>query len=141
MLEEASAFEAVSDDLWALGLTPDATALSLMRPELDRRGVVRASDLVHHTESKVMVAGAVTHRQHPESAYGAVFFNLEDETGHSNIVFSKGAWERWRSVARHQPALIIRGRLERAQGVINIVAERVEPLLSNVPVPGSRDFR
>ena len=141
VLEEASAFEAVSDDLWALGLTPDATALSLMRPELDRRGVVRASDLVHHTESKVMVAGAVTHRQHPESAYGAVFLNLEDETGHSNIVFSKGAWERWRSVARHQPALIIRGRLERAQGVINIVAERVEPLLSNVPVPGSRDFR
>ena len=141
VLAEASPFEAVADDLWALGVTPDATALSLLRPELDQRGVVRAKDLALHEGSKVLVAGAVTHRQHPGSAYGAVFLNLEDETGHINIVFSKGAWERWRSVARHQPALIIRGRLERAQGVINVVAERVEPLVSPAPIPASRDFR
>ena len=70
-----------------------------------------------------------------------MFLNLEDETGHINVVFSKGAWERWKGVARHQPALLIRGRLERAQGVMNIVAERVEPLVSQVPIPASRDFR
>jgi error-prone DNA polymerase len=70
-----------------------------------------------------------------------VFLNLEDETGHVNVVFSRGAWERWRDVARHQPALIIRGRLERAQGVINVVAERVEPLVGAAPMPASRDFR
>jgi error-prone DNA polymerase len=139
-LDDASGFEAVADDLWALGVTPDETALSLLRPGLDRRGVVRAKDLGRHAGSKVLVAGAVTHRQHPESAYGAVFLNLEDETGHINVVFSKGAWERWRSVARYQPALIIRGRLERAQNVINVVAERVEPLRA-APLPASRDFR
>jgi len=33
----------------------------------------------------------VTHRQHPETANGAVFINLEDETGHVNVIFSKGA--------------------------------------------------
>jgi error-prone DNA polymerase len=140
-LAEPSPFESVADDLWAIGVTPDETALSLMRPELARRGVVRASDLVTCTTTKVLVAGAVTHRQHPESAHGAVFLNLEDETGHVNVVFSRGAWERWRDVARHQPALIIRGRLERAQGVINVVAERVEPLVGAAPMPASRDFR
>ena len=140
-LVEASAVESVADDLWALGITPDRTALSLLRPQLDERGVLRAVDLESTTETRVLVAGAVTPRQHPGSAHGAVFLNLEDETGHINVVFSKGAWERWKGVARHQPALLIRGRLERAQGVMNIVAERVEPLVSQVPIPASRDFR
>ncbi len=140
-LEEPSALESVADDLWALGVTPDETALSLARPELDRRGVVRAGALREHRGAKVSVAGAVTHRQHPETAHGAVFVNLEDETGHVNVVFSKGAWARWRHVARGAPALVIHGRLEQAQGAINVVAERVEPLVLSAPVPGSRDFR
>jgi error-prone DNA polymerase len=141
MLEEPSAFEAVADDLWALGVTPEETALSLLRPELARRGVLRACELKEHRGAKVLVAGAVTHRQHPESAHGAVFVNLEDETGHVNVVFSRGAWARWQSVARHQPALIVYGRLERAQGVVNVVAERVEPLSGTGALPRSRDFR
>jgi error-prone DNA polymerase len=72
---------------------------------------------------------------------GAVFLNLEDETGHVNVVFSKGAWARWRSVARGAPALIIHGRLESAHGVINVIAERVERLVLDAPTPASRDFR
>jgi error-prone DNA polymerase len=140
-LAEPTALESVADDLWALGVTPDATALSLLRPSLDAAGVCPAAGLRSHEGTKVRVAGAVTHRQHPESAHGAVFVNLEDETGHANVVFSKGAWLRWRQVARSAPALLVSGRLERAQGVVNIVAERVEALVLSAPVPGSRDFR
>jgi len=140
-LEEPSALESVADDLWALGVTPDATAISLARSQLDQRGVVRAVDLRAASGPKVLVAGAVTHRQHPETAMGAVFLNLEDETGHVNVVFSKGAWARWRSVARGAPALIIHGRLESAHGVINVIAERVERLVLDAPTPASRDFR
>jgi error-prone DNA polymerase len=140
-LDEPTPLEAVADDLWALGVTPDATALSLMRPALDRLGVIPTAALRSHPSTKVRVAGAVTHRQHPESAHGAVFVNLEDETGHANVVFSKGAWVRWRHVARGAPALLVSGRLERAEGVVNVVAERVEPLALSAPVPGSRDFR
>ena len=63
------------------------------------------------------MAGVVTHRQHPETAHGAVFVNLEDETGHVNVVFSQGAWARWTNVvAGEVPALVIRGSLERGQG-------------------------
>ena len=44
------------------------------------------------------------------------------------------------SLARDAPALLVQGRLERSEGVINVVAERLDPL----PVAasaGSRDFR
>ncbi len=133
--------ERVADDLWSLGLTPEATAVALMRDILDQRGVTRASALPGVEAERVSVAGVVTHRQHPETARGAVFVNLEDETGHVNVIFSKGAWARWRSVARHAPALLIRGRVERGQGSISLSAEFVEPLELSAPVPPSRDFR
>jgi error-prone DNA polymerase len=137
-------FEAVGDDLWALGLAPDRTAMELLRPELDRRGVLPAARLAQGEDGQtVAVAGVVTHRQHPETARGAVFVNLEDETGHVNVTFSRGTWIRWRAVARHAPVLLVRGRLEAAQDTVNVRAERVEALggPEALPVPGSRDFR
>ena len=84
-------------------------------------------------------AWSPTARQ-PESAHGAVFLNLEDETGMVNIVCSRGAWVRWKPVARSCPALLVRGRIERSEGSMTLVAERFEPLPLG-PVPGSRDFR
>jgi error-prone DNA polymerase len=74
VLPEPSAFEDVADDLWSLGMTPDRTAIELVRSELKERGVVPAADLsVLSSERRVSVAGVVTHRQQPESARGAVF--------------------------------------------------------------------
>jgi error-prone DNA polymerase len=139
-LPEASEMERVADDLWAMGLTPDATAMALVREELNERGVTRASALVSAESARVAVAGVVTHRQHPETAGGAVFVNLEDETGHVNVIFSKGAWLRWKDVARKEPALIIRGSLQRGQGSIALMAESVEVLRLGAVTP-SRDWR
>ena len=90
---------------------------------------------------RASVAGVVTHRQHPETARGAVFVNLEDETGHVNVVFSRGAWARWKHVARHAPVLLIRGRVRKGQGAVSFDAERVEALVVGTAVPASRDFR
>ncbi len=134
------ALEEVRDDLWSLGVTPDRTAMELVRPQLAARGVATISDVVGRPGGKVLVAGVVTHRQQPETAHGAVFLNLEDETGMLNVVCSRGAWVRWRPVARTAAALVVKGRVERAQGVVNLVAERFESLDLG-PVPGSRDFR
>jgi len=139
-LPPRTAVEEVRDDLWSMGVTPDRTAIELARPELLRRGVATIAEVVQGPPSKVVVAGVVTHRQQPDTARGAVFLNLEDETGMLNVVCSKGAWARWRAVARSSPALIVKGRLERAQGTANVVAERFEAIALG-PVPGSRDFR
>jgi error-prone DNA polymerase len=66
--------------------------------------------------------------------------NLEDETGLINVVVSKGCWARFRAVARGAPAMVVRGRLERAEGVINVVAEHLAPLPLAASTT-SRDFR
>jgi error-prone DNA polymerase len=140
-LPAPTAWEEVADDLWSLGMAPDTTAMELARGGLDRRGVVRAAALAGRPAGdRVTVGGVVTHRQAPESAHGAVFLNLEDETGMVNIVCSRGAWVRWKPVARACPALLVRGRVERSEGSMTLVAERFEPLPLG-PVPGSRDFR
>jgi error-prone DNA polymerase len=141
-LPAPSLYDSVGDDMWALGLAPEQTAMHLARERLEAMGVVVAGDLLSCADGdRVTVAGVVTHRQHPETARGAVFVNLEDETGHVNVVFSRGAWARWKLVARHAPALLIRGRLQLGQGTVSLTAERVEPLRVGTAVPASRDFR
>jgi hypothetical protein len=43
-------------------------------------------------------------------------------------------------VAGLAPALIIRGSLERGQGIVTLVAEHVEALTLGATVPSSRDW-
>jgi error-prone DNA polymerase len=128
-------------DLWATGVSPEGHPTRYLRDDLDRRGVVTAARLRDvEPGSHVLVGGVVTHRQRPATAGGTTFLNLEDETGLINVVVSKGCWLRHRVVARTAPALLVRGRLERAEGVTNVVAERLEPLPLQAEVR-SRDFR
>jgi error-prone DNA polymerase len=127
-------------DLWATGVSPDGHPTTFVREELARMGVVTSKGLWEREPlSKVMVAGVVTHRQRPMTAQGVTFLNLEDETGLINVVVSKGCWARFRKVARSAPAMLIRGRLERSEGVINVVADHLAelPLAATTP---SRDF-
>jgi error-prone DNA polymerase len=137
----SSVEEAVAD-LWATGVSPDGHPTRFLREQLDGLGVVTSAGLWDvEPGSRVTVAGVVTHRQRPMTAQGTTFLNLEDETGLVNVVVSKGCWARFRRVAREAPAMTVRGRLERAEGVINLVAEHLSPLT----LPGStfhlsRDF-
>jgi len=135
--------EEVAADLWATGLTTGDSAVALARPRLTALGVVPAGRLAGaETDGPVLVGGVVTHRQQPDSARGTVFLNLEDETGMVNVICSPGAWRRWRRVARHAPALLVRGRLERTEGAVSVVAEKIVPLdLGELPLAPSRDFR
>ncbi|TQL48181.1 DnaE-like error-prone DNA polymerase [Homoserinimonas aerilata] len=134
--------EQVAYDLWATGVSTDDHPMRHVRPELAGRGVLPI-DALTTAESgrRIHVSGIVTHRQRPQTASGMTFMNIEDETGILNIIVSKGAWARYRRIARESPALLVRGILERSpDGIVNVVADRFEEL--RMPVrTRSRDFQ
>ncbi len=148
-LADMTEYEELAADLSTLGLSPSRSPMSLARPALAARGVRAIAELGGVEDGdKVTVAGIVTHRQRPATAGGVTFLNLEDETGLVNVVCSTGLWVRYRSVARSAVVMLVRGRLERADGgnrealsSANLVAEHLE----EVDVPAlslsSRDFR
>jgi len=135
--------EAIAD-LWATGVSTSGHPTEFLRVELERMGVATAMQLPQRGargDEKVLVAGTVTHRQRPMTAQGITFINLEDETGHINVVCSVGCWARYRKVARGAGALLVRGRLEVGDGgVINVVAEHIAPLHVAAKV-AARNFR
>ncbi|MBE9375094.1 error-prone DNA polymerase [Saccharopolyspora sp. HNM0983] len=132
--------ELAAADVWATGVSPTSYPIQFARPELDRVGAVRLADLSTVDDGvRVLIGGAVTHRQRPATAGGITFLNLEDETGMVNVMCSPGLWSRYRKVARSSPALLIRGVLESAEGVINIRADRLQHLDVRIPTE-SRDF-
>ena len=139
-LPAMTAPEEARADLWATGVSPDGHPTRFLRDRLAADGVVTAADLRSVADgTKVAVAGVVTHRQRPHTAGGTTFVNLEDETGLVNVVVSRGCWVRYRDVLGAS-ALVVRGRVEAVDGVVNVVAERVE-LLGVRPPARSRDFR
>jgi error-prone DNA polymerase len=131
-------------DVWATGVSPDSHPLKHLRQRLDAVGAVRIAALKEIREgARVQVGGLVTHRQRPATAGGVTFLNLEDETGMLNVVCSPGLWMRYRTVAMSAAGLLVRGRLERAEGapaVQNLLADRLDRLTLKVAVR-SRDFR
>jgi error-prone DNA polymerase len=127
-------------DVWATGVTPDGHVVTYVRPYLDSVGALTAAALRDVPDrTRVRVGGAVIHRQRPATAGGTTFVNLEDETGHINVICSPGVWRRYRRVALGAPGLLVRGRVETADGVCNVVADRLDPLSLAAAVP-SRDF-
>jgi error-prone DNA polymerase len=128
-------------DLWATGITTGRHPVEHVRPDLDAAGILSATALrTAPADTRVAAAGVVTHRQRPATASGVTFLNLEDETGMINVIVSPGCWAHHRKVARTAAAMIIHGRLERANGVTNLVAERIERLHLAARTQ-SRDFR
>ncbi len=140
-LPRMSPAELSHSDLWATGIAPDGHPTVFVRSELSETGVVTAADLVDRSDGeRVLVGGVVTHRQRPPTAGGVTFLSLEDETGLINVVVSSGCWQRYKNAALGASALLIRGRLEKAEGVINVVADKLQPLTVGI-APASRDFR
>ncbi|HVF04113.1 MAG TPA: error-prone DNA polymerase [Frankiaceae bacterium] len=139
-LPAMTALEETIADVWATGVAAERHVVSFVRPYLDEAGAVTAARLrALPDKTRVWVGGAVIHRQRPATAGGTTFVNLEDETGHINVICSPGVWRRFRRVATSAPGLLVRGRLENVEGVANVVADRIEPL-SLAVATASRDF-
>lgn len=136
-----SELELAAADVWATGVSPDSYPTQFLRGDLDALGVVPADQLLGVPDgTRVLVAGAVTHRQRPATAQGVTFMNLEDETGMVNVLCSPGVWSRHRRLAQTASGLVIRGIVQNATGAVTVIAERMRPL-SMRAAPKSRDFR
>ena len=81
-------------------------------------------------------------RQRPGTAKGITFMTLEDETGSANLIVWPQVWERYRRVGRQARALIATGLLQRQDGVIHLIVDRLQDLTTELPNLGhvSRDF-
>lgn len=116
-------------DLWATRISPEGHPLEHLRETLRTLGIRSVADLAEAgTGRRVHVAGLITHRQRPGTAGGVTFLNLEDETGMLNVVCTAGVWARYRKVARNSAGMVVRGVLERQDGAVNLVADRLSGL-------------
>ena len=121
-------------DLWATRISPEGHPFAHLRPMLAGAGIRSVGELFSgESNRRVHVAGLVTHRQRPGTAGGVTFLNLEDETGMLNVICTQGVWRRYRQVARNADAMVIRGLVERQDGVTNLVADKISSLASLNP--------
>jgi len=79
-----------------------------------------------------LVAGLVVARQRPETAKGTVFLLVEDETGMTNVIVRKDVYDRYRAAIRGEPFVLVRGKLAKDDGTVNVLAEEVRGLQCDI---------
>ncbi|MDI7863088.1 error-prone DNA polymerase [Rhizobiaceae bacterium n13] len=121
--------EQVVNDYRYLSLSLKAHPVSFLRPQLGALGVLPSRDLETTANGRrVTVAGLVLVRQRPGSAKGVIFMTIEDETGVANIIVWPKVFEEYRPLVMGARLVKVRGRLQKAEGVIHVVAEHVEDM-------------
>ena len=121
-------WERVTADYGASGMTLDEHPLELLRPGLDERTVTCAELERIPDGGELLIAGMLVARQRPATAKGVMFLLIEDESGVANVIVVPPVYERHRLVVRTSSLVSVAGRLERREGVINIVAASVSRL-------------
>ena len=98
------------------GVTIGDHAMAILRDRLTVPKLATSAQLARLPSGcEVAVAGLVIARQRPGTAHGTMFLLFEDEFGTINLIVSKEVYERHRQLARAEPLLLARGRLERSQ--------------------------
>jgi error-prone DNA polymerase len=111
------------------GVTVGDHALAILRDRLEVPMLTTSAQLARlPTGCAVAVAGLVIARQRPGTARGTMFLLFEDEHGTINLIVPRAVYERHRQLARAEPLLLARGRLERSEGVINVIVRELAPL-------------
>lgn len=142
-LPTMSASEELRADLWSTGMST-SHPVAFVRERLTALGCRAIADVLGRREHgrRIRVGGLVTHRQRPATARGMRFLNLEDETGHLNVVVFPQVWEAHWEVARKELGVVIDGVVEHRDGVTNLVAHRFAPWPVEAPSGlRSRNFR
>jgi len=136
-------WEEIQRDYQQLGFSSGRHPLALMRPSLRRMGLSSRRELDSIASGRIVVVGGlVTHLQHPQTANGVIFGSLEDETGINNIIFWPAVFNTYRDQILQTKLMIVEGELQSQEGVIHVVAQRVQDFshwVRSLP-RNSRDF-
>ena len=127
MLARPGVGEQVIADYNSTGLSLRHHPLALIRGELQARRMLSAAEVrAAPDDSQVYAAGLVITRQRPASAGGVVFVTLEDETGCLNLVVWERVMARQRRVLLDARLMAVRGRVQRKDEVLHIIAGSLE---------------
>jgi len=139
-LERMTLLERLQADYAHLSLTTGAHPMKLLRPQLPE--LWPAAELPHAQPGmRIKIGGTVITRQRPGTAKGFCFITLEDETGLANAIVRPKLFEEARLVINLEPALVITGRVQNEQGVIHVMAEKIEAMPGpGLPAQGSHDY-
>jgi len=128
-LRPISRWQRLIADYSTSGVTVGDHALAVLRGRLEVPMLATSAQLARLPAGcDVAVAGLVIARQRPGTAKGTMFLLFEDEFGTVNLIVSSAVYERHRNLARTEPLLLARGRLERSEDVINVIVRALEPL-------------
>jgi error-prone DNA polymerase len=152
-LEEMPAFRPLSDaeeiawDYRASDQSPRGHVMEQYRQRLAREGLPDAAGVsrVEHGQ-KVSLAGCAICRQMPGTAAGVLFMTLEDESGFANLVVWEKVYRKYRTLILTNWLIGVTGHLQRAEGVVHIIAESfwVPDFIRGEQrqrAPASHDFR
>ena len=144
MLNPMELLERLSADFKGMNLSNGPHPMTLIRDGLRKKKVCAATDLLTVPNNRVaIVAGVVVIRQRPMTAKGFVFLTLEDETGFINVVIKPQLMKKFRREIVLSKALLVRGLVEKKDGVINVIGHQFYPLTfaSEEIKIRSRDFQ
>jgi error-prone DNA polymerase len=127
-LRELDSWERLLADYSSTGIAIAEHPMALIRPGLDE-GLATSRDLASIADGAfVRVPGMVVARQRPATANGVIFMLLEDEVGTVNVVVPPPVYSRNRLAVRTAAFARVDGKLERRDGVTNVVARSIHPL-------------
>jgi error-prone DNA polymerase len=141
-LDQMTVGERLAADYFGTSLTVGRHPMHFRRAEMNELGVTTARDLPRvRNGGLVRVAGSVIVRQRPGTAKGILFLSMEDETGICNIVVMPDMFDQYRLTLVTEPYLLVEGKVQNVDGVIHVLARRVERIEPGAPAMSSHDFR
>jgi error-prone DNA polymerase len=113
-------------DYLTMGLTLREHPLTFLRSRLKAKRAITAEELKQTPSGRrVLVAGLVLFRQHPQTAKETIFITVEDETGAANWIVWKHVHEKHRDAVYRGKLLACWGVVQREGQVLHVVARHV----------------
>jgi error-prone DNA polymerase len=125
-LPPLSRAEALSQEHSVMGLSAGEHVMAYYRVWLHKQGILGSWELEAQPDGqRVRIAGLVVVHQAPPTANGFHFITLEDEAGLTDVIVRPRIYARYRSLWRTEPLLMVEGRVQHQDGVVNLLADSV----------------